>query len=175
MKKNFKLIAFIAFFSALCASCGSGKNDVESTESCDFDESNVESTVTVGLEDEEKIDDTPKTEKEIKMSQKVLKSVETSRPAFKQSYFEDAQEAEGFDWNEQGVLSRSGGEFVTYGCFNDRMNQAVCEEAGKKKCEQLAKKKGWEAIFGTETYGSVCGEDGWPIDWYILHEELSKL
>ena len=109
-----------------------------------------------------------------KMSQKVLKSVETARPAFKQSYFKDAQDAEGFDWDEQGFLV-CGGVYVTYGRFNDRMNQAVCRAAGRKKCEKVAKINGWETTFLSDDIGDVSGKDGWPIDWYILHEELSKL
>jgi hypothetical protein len=108
------------------------------------------------------------------MSQKVLKSVETARPAFRQSYFADAQEAEAFDWNEQGVLMRDK-TVITYGCYNDRMNQAVCREAGRKKCEKIAKIKGWRTLFLDDKSGCVSGKNGWPIDWYILHEELSKL
>ena len=115
-----------------------------------------------------------KEDKAAKQRQKVLKSEETNRPTFKQSYFEYAQEAEGFEWNEQGVLVRNE-QIVTYGCYNDRMNQAVCEEAKQKKCEELARIKGWKATFLRDDLGSVSEKNGYPIDWYVLREELSKL
>lgn len=108
------------------------------------------------------------------LGRKVLKSEEVNRPAFQPRYFEDAQDAEAFDWNEQGILERNG-EIITYGCYNDRMNQAVCRFAGKEKCEKVAKVNGWNADFMNDVVGCVCDKKGYPIDWYILHDALSKV
>lgn len=109
---------------------------------------------------------------EDKNERKVYKSEEVNRPGF-QRYFEEAQEAEGFDWNDQGILARENGDSVFYGCYNDRMNQAACHFAGKEKCEEVAKRKGWKAEFFNDIAGWMVDKKGDLIDWYILHDALS--
>lgn len=108
---------------------------------------------------------------EDKNERKVYKSEEVNRPGF-QRYFEDAKEAECFDWNEQGILARDE-ELITYGTYNYRMNRAACHFAGKEKCEEVAKRKGWKADFFNDIAGWMVDKKGDLIDWYILHDALS--
>ena len=45
--------------------------------------------------------------------------------------------------------------------------------ASKEKCEAVAKRKGWKAVFYEDNWGCVEDKKGDLIDWYILHDALS--
>lgn len=123
--------------------------------------------------------DLDETELEKFYSQKVLKSEQVNRPGF-DKYFVEVVDAEGAYWGEDGYLyqGEEEKEFVTFGRFNDRMNQKVCKTFGKEKCEKIAKNKGWHYEhydWGVPVGSMSYKEDSWPVKWYDLHDALVNL
>lgn len=117
-------------------------------------------------------------EEDERYSRRVHRSEEENRPGFER-YFKVVTEAEGAEWDHDGYLIQpSDFSYVTFGCYNDRMNQGVCIYFGKEKCEKIAKSKGWSLVGleGSVWVGSMSEkEHDWPIDWWVLHDALSNM
>ena len=92
---------------------------------------------------------------DVKCSRIVHRSEEENRPGFER-YFENVTDYECAEWDHDGYLVQPTDfyckkwSYVTFGRYNDRMNQGVCIYFGKEKCEKIAKSKGW----------SLCGIEG---------------
>ena len=116
-------------------------------------------------------------------SQKVIKSEQVDRPGF-DNYFNEVIEAEAAYWGDDGYLYQPSYEgediLVTFGRFNDRMNNAVCSYFGKEKCKKVAKVRGWHYDYLVSPANILIGsisyrEDSWPVKWYELHDALVNL
>ena len=121
--------------------------------------------------------------KDERYSRKVHRSEEENRPGFER-YFKEVTEVEGAEWDRDGYLVQptdfhcTKWSYVTFGRYNDRMNQAVCMYFGKEKCEKIAKSRGWslDGLEGPTWIGSMSEtEHGWPIDWWVLNDALSNM
>ena len=179
MKKNLFFVALIGLIMATLCGCGgkvSGDNTIKDENGKEY-ESYRDTSRDGDFEATHKFLDRMQESKDDsiqkKMARKVYRSEETNRPRFDR-YFEYFVEVEAGSWNDEGVLVQSCG-YVTYGRYNDRMNQSVCAYYGKEKCEKIAKEKGWVYTDIGWLASMSETEDSYPIDWWILDEALSKI
>ena len=120
-------------------------------------------------------------EEDERYSRRVHRSEEVNRPGFER-YFEDGPvDAEAAEWDDEGYLVQPTG-YITFGRYNYRMNESVTKFFGEEKCKKLVSAKGWYlGGWGwnpdhSRWTGLISKtEDGYPIEWYVLHEALSNL